>query len=307
MPDPHERREFAPDSLEARYLSSLSVERNFSEHTVNAYESDLMDYAEWLEKRELNALDITHRQMRSYLSFLNGEGLSRNTINRRLSAIKGFYKWMVVVGALDADPLSAVSGPKKEKALPHRIPAADIAKLLDVWSGDDPESMRNRAILELMYASGARIAEIAGLNVRDIDFLSQQIKVMGKGSKERIIPVHQMAIVTLRRYLESARPTLAAKGQRLTDSLFLSSRGNPFSTDAIRKMFKKTLSESGLDGNLTPHDLRHSFATDMLEGGADLRTVQELLGHASLSTTQIYTHLSPAHLKETHMRAHPRG
>ncbi|MCR5846074.1 MAG: tyrosine recombinase XerC [bacterium] len=307
MPDSQERREFAPDSLEARYLSSLSIERNFSEHTVNAYESDLMDYAEWLEQRELKALDITHRQMRSYLSFLNAEGLSRNTINRRLSAIKGFYKWMVVVGALDADPLSAVSGPKKEKTLPHRIPATDIAKLLDVWSGGDPESMRNRAILELMYASGARIAEIAGLNVRDVDFLTQQIKVMGKGSKERIIPVHQMAIVTLRRYLESARPMLASKGQRPTNSLFLSSRGNPFSTDAIRKMFKKTLSESGLDGNLTPHDLRHSFATDMLEGGADLRTVQELLGHASLSTTQIYTHLSPAHLKETHMRAHPRG
>ena len=274
MSEPQDRREFAPDSLEARYLSSLKVERNFSDHTVDAYESDLADYVDWLEKRELDALNITHRHMRSYLSFLNGEGLARSTINRRLSAIKGFYKWMVVVGVLDADPLSAVSGPKKEKTLPHRIPAADIAKLLDVWSGDAPESLRNRAILELMYASGARIAEIAGLEVRDVDFLSHQIKVMGKGSKERIIPVHQMAIVSLRRYLDVARPELVANAQSPTNSLFLSSRGNPFSTDAIRKTFKKSLRESGLDGKLTPHDLRHSFATDMLEGGADLRTVQ---------------------------------
>ena len=294
------------DFLES-FLRSIRIQSNYSEHTANAYKSDIEGFVAWIYDRKGDLLTVNHRQIRAYMNSLSQNNYAKTSINRKLSSIKTFYKWLVQEGHLAADPLSVVSGPKKDKRLPHRLSADDIAKLLAVWSDDDPESLRNRAVLELMYASGARIAEIAGMDVADVDFAQQQIEVMGKGSKERIIPIHPMAASTVKCYIYSARPQLVANAKEATNSLFLSSRGNPFSPDAIRKMFKKSLACAGLDQNLTPHDLRHSFATDLVEGGADLRSVQELLGHASLSTTQIYTHMSAGHLKEVHARAHPRG
>ena len=294
------------DTVE-RFLESLAVENNYSAHTVDAYRSDLEGFVGWAESNGIDPLSASHRQVRAFMSSLGKEGLAKTSINRKLSAVKSFYKWMVVDGELEADPLSVVSGPKRDKTLPRRLVAADIAALLGVWSGNEPVDRRNRAILELMYASGARISEVTGMSVASVDFANQQISVFGKGSKERIIPIHTMAAHSLRTYLEAARPLLLARGGKPTDRLFISTRGNPMSSDSVRKMFKDSLMRAGLDGSLTPHDLRHSFATDLVEGGADLRTVQELLGHASLSTTQIYTHLSSAHLKEVHTRAHPRG
>lgn len=294
--------------LADRFLTSLAREGNYAPHTVDSYASDLDGFLAWADEQGIDPIRMKHRQLRAYMSYLNERGYARSSINRKLSAVKRFFRWLVVEGELDADMLSVVSGPKKAKTLPHRLMPADIAKLLDVWKGAEPVDMRNRAILELMYASGARISEIATMNLSDVDFELQQIKVFGKGSKERIIPIHPMAAHTLALYIRSARGALAAKGSSSpVQALFLSTRGNPLSSDAIRKMFKQTLSAAGLDDSLTPHDLRHSFATDLVEGGADLRTVQELLGHASLSTTQIYTHLSASHLKDVHARAHPRG
>ena len=295
------------DALVADFIASLTAGGNYSAHTVDAYESDLADFRAWLDERGTGVLKVGHRQMRSYMSSLSAAGYARTSINRRLSAVRAFYRWLVVEGVIESDPISAVSGPRKEKHLPHRIMAPEIAKLLGVWDMADEKGARNRAILELLYASGARISEVASMGVGDVDFAEQQIKVLGKGSKERIIPIHPMAAHTLRSYLATARPALAAKSRQHTDALFLSTRGNAMRADAIRRMFKESLELAGLDSSLTPHDLRHSFASDLVEGGADLRTVQELLGHASLSTTQIYTHLSASHLKEAHARAHPRG
>ena len=291
-----------------RFLDSLSAARQYSPHTIDAYRSDLTAFFDWLSNNDVCIYAITHKQMRGYMGFLNSSGYAKSTINRKLSAAKSFYRWLVADGDIDASPLSVVSAPKKPKSLPKRLVPADIAKLLSVWSEKNASSIRNQAILELMYASGARISEISNMKVDDVDFVQRQIKVFGKGSKERIIPIHDLAINNLRAYMTMARPELAAKSkQGATARLFLSSRGNPMSADVIRKMFKQTLQLAGLDASLTPHDMRHSFATDMLEGGADLRTVQELLGHASLSTTQIYTHLSAEHLKEAHAKAHPRS
>lgn len=290
-----------------RFITSLKVEGNYSEHTLDAYRSDLEGFIEWLLSRGADLFLVKHRQARAYMSALGNDGYAKTSINRKLSAIKSFYRWLVVEGELDADPLSTVSGPKKERRLPRRLVAEDIARLLGVWDTGEAKGVRNRAILELLYASGARISEVASMNVGDVDFAERQIKVLGKGSKERIIPIHDMAARTLEIYLGAPRQELASASKTHADTLFLSSRGNPMSAAAIRRMFKESLALAGLDENLTPHDLRHSFASDLVEGGADLRTVQELLGHASLSTTQIYTHLSASHLKEAHARAHPRG
>lgn len=290
------------------FLASLAREGNYASHTVDSYASDLDGFLAWAEGKGIDPIRVTHRQMRSFMSHLDEEGYARSSINRKLSAVKRFSKWLVVEGEIEADAISVVSGPKKAKTLPHRLMPEDIARLLEVWNGDEPVDMRNRAILELMYASGARIAEIAGMRIPDVDFEEQQIRVFGKGSKERIIPIHPMAAHTLLLYIRGARGALAAKAKGLpTDALFVSARGKAMSADSIRKMFRQSIAEAGLDESLTPHDLRHSFATDLVEGGADLRTVQELLGHASLSTTQIYTHLSASHLKDIHARAHPRG
>jgi len=165
--------------------------------------------------------------------------------------------------------------------------------------------MRNQALLEFLYACGARISEASGLLTVNVDFSSGQVKVFGKGSKERIIPVYDLALSTIEKYLATARPVLL--GKKASDALFISTRGNAMSTDAIRTVFKGILERAGVDGSLSPHDVRHTFATNLLEGGADLRSVQEMLGHASLSTTQVYTHLSIAHLQEIHHQAHPRG
>ena len=291
-----------------RFLSSLSREGNYAAHTVDSYASDLDGFIAWCAEKGIDPIGVSHRQMRAYMSHLDESGYARSSINRKLSAVKRFSKWLVVEGEIEADAISVVTGPKKAKTLPHRLMPEDIARLLDVWSGQEPEDMRNRAILELMYASGARISEISGMHMQDVDFEQQQIRVFGKGSKERIIPIHPMAAHTLVSYARTARGQLLSKSTgAVPDALFISSRGKAMSADSIRKMFKQTIARAGLDESLTPHDLRHSFATDLVEGGADLRTVQELLGHASLSTTQIYTHLSAAHLKDIHARAHPRG
>lgn len=295
------------NELEDRFLLSLKMARRYSQNTVDAYRTDLDGFIEWLFDNDINLLDVTHKQMRAYMGFLNTQGYSKSSINRKLSAAKSFYKWLVADEDIKASPLSVVSAPKKTKALPRRLMSSDIAALLSVWQDNSAKALRNQTILELMYASGARISEISGMKVLDVDFSQRQIKVFGKGSKERIVPIHDFAIGSLKIYIRTARPQLEAKSKQPSEGLFLSTRGNPMTSVAIRKMFKDTLELAGLDTSFTPHDIRHSFATDMLEGGADLRTVQELLGHSSLSTTQIYTHLSAEHLKNVHAMAHPRG
>ncbi len=292
----------------------MRVERSASAHTVRAYHIDLMDFARWAKRASVDPLTATHRQLRQYLGELDRAQYSRTTINRRLSALRGFFRWLNVTGKSSSDPACVLQGPKKQKSLPQVIRPADMARLLSVHGKRDaqgrpreqsPADMRDQALLEFLYACGARVSEASGLKVADVDFEQGQVKVFGKGSKERIIPLHEMALSSLRAYLVVGRPRLL--DGKSSEYAFVSTRGNRMGTDAIRKMFKATLREAGLDETLSPHDMRHTFATDLLSGGADLRSVQEMLGHASLSTTQVYTHLSPERLKDAHRQAHPRA
>lgn len=290
----------------ASYCDMLVVERNSSQHTVRNYRLDLLDFGRWAARSSVNPLCATRRDMRSYLGDLDYAQYSRRTVNRRLSSIRSFFRWLAAEGLVESNPADVVSGPKLARSLPRTIPPADMARLLSVWRGSDkPADMRNRAILEFLYACGARISETSGLLVDNVYFDTAQVRVFGKGSKERIVPLHELAIASMRDYLFNARPALLAGKE--SPYFFVSTRGNQMSPDALRKMFKQSLLAAGLDQTLSPHDMRHTFATDLVEGGADLRSVQEMLGHSSLSTTQIYTHVSISHLKEEHRRTLPRG
>ena len=296
------------------FCASLRVQRHDSEHTVRAYESDLLDYLRWAARHDLDGLHIAPKTLRRYLAEMDRAQYARTTINRRLSALRSFFKWLIVEGVIDENPAALLSGPKQPRHLPRVLRPSEVVRLLEVYGPTDadgrpreqsPADLRNVAFLELLYASGLRISEAASLRVGAIDFAQRQLKVFGKGSKERIVPVHDLALEALRRYLDEGRPKLA--NQTSGDALFLGARGAALSADSLRKIFKEALRRAGLDETLSPHALRHTFATDLLNGDADLRAVQEMLGHASLSTTQIYTHVSAERLKAAHAQAHPRA
>jgi len=321
------------------FCDYLRHERNRSAHTIDSYHADLRQYLHWLSSQRVSYLAVDHRTLRDYLQSLDDAGYARSTVNRHLSAVKSFYRWLVVIDRLPASPAATLAGPKMPKRLPHRMGSEELSQVLSDADTSTPEGLRDQAILEFAYATGARISEVAGLRISDVDIAERQVLLFGKGSKERIVPLHELATETLAAYLSQARPVLLARKRshdgRRTDAgaphpsdagrdgstpqrvvgvqqdasqaFFLSNTGIPMSADSMRRVFKRTLEKTGADPSLTPHDLRHSFATDLLEGGADLRSVQEMLGHASLSTPQIYTHLSAAHLKDIHHQAHPRG
>ena len=301
-------------ALIEEFCASLRTERNFSAHTVRAYRGDLLDCARWAKRANVDLLCASHRALRGYLAELGRARYARTTVNRRLSSLKAWYRWLERTGRADVDPASVLQGPKLAKRLPHRISAHDMAAILRVHGSRahagkpcdrTPEEYRDQALLEFWYACGARISESAGLLEKDVDFAQGQARLFGKGGKERIVPLHPFALESMRAYHDFARPKLTA--EKDCPYFFVSAHGKRYNPDVMRRMFKATLAAAGVDPQYTPHDMRHTFASDMLEGGADLRTVQELLGHASLSTTQIYTHVSIDRLADVHRRAHPRG
>ena len=288
-----------------RYVEHLEVERRVSRNTVRAYAADLARYAEWAERTGVDPVRLTHRQMRMYLAELDRASYSRRTIARRLSSVRSLFSYLLGEGLVESDPSSVLATPKMPSRLPRIVPADDLEALLDAPDTSTPLGVRDKAVLELLYASGARVGEVAGLRLLDVDLAQGQVRLMGKGSKERIVPLHPKAVECLRAYLTEARPVLAR--QRASDRFFLSSRGLPFSEDAIRRAFRRYVAAIGAARSLSPHAVRHTFATHLIEAGADLRTVQELLGHIALSTTQIYTHLSMKRLQDVHRNAHPRA
>lgn len=291
------------------YLLSLKSERNYSEHSLRAYRGDLLLFQNWLEEEGIALEHLSTRDMRQYLSLLTENGYSKTTINRRLSAVRSFFKWLSEQGLLESNAVST-AGPKNPRQLPRIVSEDDLTKLLAPSPSREPADVRDDALFELMYATGARISELASLTLKDIEAEEQLIHFFGKGQKERVVPLHTLSLNKLERYLHEARPQLInLKKLRGEDAgrVFIGKSGKPMSADSIRIAFKRRLARVGIDSSVTPHDIRHSFATDILAAGADLRSVQELLGHDHLSTTQIYTHLSVDHLKETARRAHPRG
>ena len=292
------------------YLESLRAQRRLSPNTVRAYGCDLEAFEAWLERSGFDAFALTHAQLRSYLAELSRAGYSSRTIARHLSALKGLYRWMEEHGVDAGDAAAVVSSPKAAKGLPKTLEDADVLKLFSTCDTTDEKGLRDLAFIEFMYATGARISEVSSLDVGDVDFSQSTARLMGKGSKERLVVLYPQALDTLARYLREARPALLAKrkaGAATEDAVFISARGNRMSADSLRKAFEKHVALAGLDQDVTPHAIRHTFATELLGGGADLRSVQELLGHASLSTTQIYTHVSIDRLKEAARSAHPRS
>ena len=286
------------------FLEHLSVERSLSPHTIRAYSTDIARYVEWAERQGYDPLDITHRQLRGYLAELDAAKYSRRTIARRLSSVRSLFAFAVQHGYAHSDPASVLATPKRARQLPKTVPTDVIERLLEAPDGSTPTGLRDQAVLELLYATGMRVGELSGLDLDDVDLRASTARVMGKGSKQRILPMHYMAVKRIRAYLDEARPSLSKKPN---DALFLSSRGNRFSADAIRRMLNGYLTQIGESLDISPHSLRHTFATQLLDAGADLRSVQELLGHVALSTTQIYTHVGKRRLKRVHRDSHPRG
>ncbi len=288
-----------------RYLGHLKQERNASPQTVRAYSADLARYLEWAERTGAEPLGSDPRILRRYLAELDRAAYSRRTIARRLSAIRSLFAYLNREGLIAHDPASVVATPKLEARLPRLVPTDVLTALLDTPSTETPTGLRDRAVLELLYATGARVSELAGIDLRDLDRAGGQLTVTGKGDKQRILPVHYEALARVDAYLRLGRPALRPALDE--QALFLNRNGTRLSDGGVRRMLHRHLVTLGAASGITPHTLRHTFATHLLEAGADLRTVQDLLGHVALSTTQIYTHLGVQRLKRVHQDAHPRA
>ncbi len=284
------------------FINHLSVERNYSEHTVKAYRGDLEDFRDFLVKKEktFNLTDV--KTMNAYVSSLYRKN-SPASVERKVSAIRSFFSYLVRKDILTVNPAKSVRTPKKEKPLPVFLSVDEVFSLLEAKSGgEETLSVRDRAILELLYSSGLRISELADVTLDDLSIKQALIKVRGKGNKERIVPIGSKALSALDRYLrvrERLRPS--------SDHIFLNFRGGRITTRSLARIIKKYGLISGTPKNVSPHVLRHSFATHLLAGGADLRSIQEMLGHSSLSTTQKYTHLSIEHIMEVYDKTHPNA
>lgn len=297
------------DALLEGFLHHLSHVRRLSPHTVRGYAEDLEAYLAWCKREGVSAMRVSRQDLRRYLAELVRAGYADKTINRHLSSMRTFYAWLEREGKVEQSIVSTIPGRKLAKTLPKALTDADVTKLVDACATEDADGLRDRAMIELLYASGARISELAGLRLRDVQVDQKQVRLFGKGSKERVVPLYQGALDALATYLADGRPELLQKRRQetTTEKLFISTRGNDMSADMLRKRFNQLVARAGIDQHVTPHAVRHAFATELLNGGADLQAVQELLGHASLDTTQIYTHLSVERLKQTARLAHPRA
>jgi integrase/recombinase XerC len=292
----------------AQFLRFLDVERNSSDLTIKSYREDLIDMADFLtdeRSKHLAPRDVTPTDLRGYVAALHEAGYARTSISRKLASLRSFFKFAIRQGFADNNPAQPLRNPRGQRSLPHFLTAEEVDRLLNAPNSSDAAGLRDKAILEVMYSAGLRVSEVVGMNDRDIDFSEGVVRIRGKGRKERLGALGRYAIRALKAYFparlikESAnqkeQPTFTNKfGQRLT-------------TRSVARMLEKYILQCGLDTRTTPHTLRHSFATHLLDRGADIRSVQEMLGHKSLATTQIYTHVSTANIKQAYIKAHPRA
>lgn len=295
-------------SATARFLRAARSERDLSGNTIEAYTRDLAQFAEWVGRSAVVDVEGVDRAiLRRYVAFLGSRDYARRTIARKASAVRAFLRWSVDQGIIETNPADDVSAPKLDKPLPKVLKQAEAAALCDLPPDDDEVGMRDRAILELLYGSGLRVSEACSLDVDDVDLRARAVRVLGKGRKERRVPLSEPARVAVRRYVSEGRRSLMERGSASSSgALFLNQRGRRMGVRSIRAMLEKYLRAEGQTA-IGPHALRHSFATHLLDGGADLRAVQELLGHESLATTQIYTHVSTERLRAVYEQSHPRA
>ncbi len=315
-------KSFSP--LVRQFLDYLKLERHFSDYTIKSYGADLIQFGQYLagvighpnipephapvtsdelDQRHLNCQPL---EVREFLAYLYGQNYTKSTTARKLATLRSFYKFLMRRGQISVNPLSTIRTPKQEKRLPRCLDLEQIQKLLDTPGDGDVLSARDKAILEVLYSSGIRVSELVELDMSDLDLQEGVLRVKGKGRKDRLTPIGSQAIKALQRYFELRLAENRNAGP-LVGRVFLNKHGSPLSTRSVRRKLDKYLSLAGLDPGISPHTLRHSFATHLLNNGADLRSVQELLGHQSLSTTQVYTHLTTSRMKQVYDQAHPRA
>ena len=301
--------------LTAKFVAYLQHERHFSDHTVRSYGADLAQFVAFVAGNGQAPLEpdceavsdrirrVTPIDLRGYLAQMRRVEYSRATVARKIATLRSFYKFLARQGEVQRNPVKVIRTPRQEKRLPRFLDPADVERLLTTPKGKDLLSLRDAAMLEILYSTGMRVSELVGMDLEDIDPIGEVVRVRGKGRRERLAPLGSYAIRALNRYLE-ARARANAHDAK---AVFINRHGRRLSARSVRRKLAKYLALAGLDPRVSPHTLRHSFATHMLERGADLRAVQELLGHRSLSTTQIYTHVTAGRLKEIYEAAHPRA
>jgi integrase/recombinase XerC len=320
-PNPAPEKEFTP--LVRSFLDYLKLERHFSDYTVKSYGADLQQFGQYLggeiggaatavatkmtpaqvDEKKVKCEPVT---IREFLAYLYAQNYTKSTTARKLATLRSFYKFLIRRSMVSVNPLSTIRTPKQDKRLPKCLDLEQVQKLLDAPGEGDLLACRDRAMLEVLYSSGIRVSELVELEMQDLDLVEGVLRVRGKGRKDRLTPIGSQAIKALQKYFEMRAMEPRCNGQ-FAARVFLNKHGEPLSTRSVRRKLDKYLVQAGLDPGISPHTLRHSFATHLLNNGADLRSVQELLGHQSLSTTQVYTHLTTARMKEAYNAAHPRA
>jgi len=297
------------EALVLDFLAHLEFERGLARNTLTAYRSDLLQYGTFLAKRHRGATEAERTDVADFLADLatgNGHAAcSPATINRKAACLRSFYRHLRREELVDDDPTAALSPPSKSRKLPRVLSYTEVKQLLESVGGGDAIALRDRALLEVMYGCGLRASEAVGLEVNDVDLRRGFVRPHGKGNKERTVPLGREAAAAVKRYLRAGRPELI--GSRPQSKLFVNFRGGPLTRQGLYKIIRRHAKDVGLEGRMSPHTLRHSFATHLLSGGCDLRSVQEMLGHSDVATTQLYTHLSGERIKEVYFKAHPRA
>ncbi len=317
VPKPHTRSDAHFEALVLDFLAYLEFERGLARNTLDAYRTDLLQFGAFLAGRGREATAVERADVADFLADLatgqapdedgNGgrPGCSPATISRKTACLRSFYRHLRREELIDDDPTATLSPPQKSRKLPHVLSHAEVTKLLESAKGNEPIELRDRALLEVMYGCGLRASEAIGLEIGDIDLRRGFVRPHGKGSKERIVPLGREAGRAIERYLRSGRAALV--GERVERKLFVNFRGGGLTRQGLYKIIQRHAKDVGLEQKMSPHTLRHTFATHLLSGGCDLRSVQEMLGHADVATTQLYTHLSREKIKEVYFKAHPRA
>jgi integrase/recombinase XerD len=298
------------EQLVLDFLAYLEFERGLSRNTLEAYRSDLLQLGEYLSERGLDVLSVGHSELAAFLTGLavgadGRTGAAAATLQRKAACLRSFYRFLRREGIIDHDPTANLHGPRKTNKLPEVLSRDEVMRLIAAAHGDSPIALRDRALLELMYACGLRASEATGLEIDDLDLGEQMLRARGKGSKERVVPIGRSAVAALTAYAEHGRPELV--GVLNERHVFVNSRGGGLTRQGLYKIIKGHAETAGLAGRVSPHTLRHTFATHVLAGGCDLRVLQEMLGHADVATTQVYTHLSSERLRDVYFEAHPRA